>query len=172
MSEMNQTPAPAEVKPPRTGRGLKIALAISVALNLAVVGLVAGVAMHGGPGGRADMVREMGFGPFEGALSDADRDALRKAVRDRFGDIRAARRQMQADSEALVAALKADPFVAEALTSAMEVQAGHLAERLQFGSDMLRDHLLSLSDEDRRAFAQRLEERMQRGRDGGDKGGN
>lgn len=170
MSETNQTPAPAAPQAPRAGRGLKIALAISVALNLAVAGLVAGVALHGPPGGRADMVRDMGFGPFEGALSDADRDALRKVVRDRFGDIRAARRQMQADSEALLAALKADPFVPEALTSAMAAQAGHLAERLQFGSEVLRDHLLSLSDEDRRAFAERLEERMRRGRDGG-KGG-
>lgn len=171
MSETNQTPEPAEAKAPSTGRGLKIALAISVALNLAVAGLVAGVALHGPPGGRADMVREMGFGPFEGALSDADRDALRKVVRDRFGDIRAARRQMQADNEALLAALRADPFVAEALTAAMNAQAGHLAERLQFGSDVLRDHLLSLSDEERRAFAERLEERMQRGRDGGGRGG-
>lgn len=170
MSETNPTGqppiAPPAAPPPRGGRGLKIALAISVALNLAVAGLVTGIVLHGGPGGRGDMVRDLGFGPFEGALSSEDREALRKVVRDRFGDIRAARRQMQEDVQALLAALTAEPFDPARLTAAMAAQAEHLGDRLEFGSEVLRDHLLSLSDEDRRAFAARLEERMRHGRDG------
>ena len=157
-------PAPPAAEPaPRAGRGLKIAFAVSVALNLAVAGLVAGVVLHGGPGGRGDMVRDMGFGPFEGALAPKDRDALRGKVREHFGEIRAARREMQEDTQALIAALKAQPFDAQALTEAMEDQAEHLGERLKFGSDLMRDHLLSMSDADRRAFAERLESRMRGG---------
>jgi uncharacterized membrane protein len=167
MNETNTTMPQAAPQAPRTGRGLKIALAVSVALNLGVAGLVTGIVLHGGPGGRGDMVRDLGFGPFEGALSEADRDALRGKVRAQFGDIRAARREMQADAQALLAALTADPFDPAALTEAMAAQAEHLGERLKFGSDLMRDHLLSLSDEDRRAFAGRLEDRMRHGRDEG-----
>ena len=147
-------------------RGLKIALAVSVALNLGIAGLIGGIAWHGGPGGRGDMmVRDFGFGPFNDALSPEDRQALRQSVMDRAGDIREARRQMQADGANILAALRAEPFDPAALAAAIDAQAGHLGERLKFGSDVIRDHILGLSPEARAAFADRLVRRMRHGRD-------
>ncbi len=149
-----------------SNRGLKIALAVSVALNLGIAGLIGGIAWHGGPGGRGDMmVRDFGFGPFNDALSPEDRQALRQSVMDRAGDIREARRQMQADGANILAALRAEPFDPAALAAAIDAQAGHLGERLKFGSDVIRDHILGLSPEARAAFADRLERRMRHGRD-------
>ena len=166
MTDTKQTASPTA--PPATpGRGLKIALAVSVALNLAVVGLVGGMILHGGPGMRGDMmVRDMGFGPFDGALLPEDRDALRKQIQGRFGDIRAARQQMQADGVAILAAMRAEPFDPAALSAALDAQAEHLGARLEFGSTMIRDYLLALPDQARREFADRLEQRMRNGRDG------
>lgn len=153
-------------EPSPSNRGLKIALAVSVALNLGVAGLIAGVAWHGGPGGRGEMmVRDFGFGLFNDALSPEDRQALRQSVMGRAGDIREARRQMQADGASILAALRANPFDPAALTAALDAQAGHLGERLKFGSDVIRDHILGLSPQARDAFADRLERRMRRGRD-------
>jgi uncharacterized membrane protein len=152
--------------PSPSTRGLKIALAVSVALNLGIAGLIGGIAWHGGPGGRGDMmVRDFGFGPFNDALSPEDRQALRQSVMDRAGDIRVARRQMQADGANILAALRAEPFDPAALAAVIDAQAGHLGERLKFGSDVIRDHILGLSPEARAAFADRLERRMRHGRD-------
>ena len=151
---------------PTGGRGLKLALAVSVALNLAVAGLVGGIALHGGPGQRGNMmVRDMGFGPFDDALLPEDRDSLRKSIQARFGDIRAARQLMQADGLAVLSALKADPFDPAALGQALDAQADHLGERLKFGSAMIRDHLLTLPEAARLALADRLEQRTRHGRD-------
>ncbi len=150
-------------------RGLKIALAVSVAINLAVAGLIFGAMLHGGPGGRGDMmVRDFGFGPFEDALQPQDRAALRETVRGRMGDIRAARQQMQRDGLAILGALRADPFDPAALTLALETQTQNIADRLTFGRDVMRDFVLGLTPEARTAFADRLEQRMGRGRDGKD----
>ena len=169
MTDPNQPTVPTGGTP---NRGLKIALAVSVALNLAVAGLVGGIALHGGPGQRGNMmVRDMGFGPFDDALLPEDRDSLRKSIQARFGDIRAARQLMQADGLAVLSALKAEPFDPATLGRALDAQADHLGERLKFGSVMIRDYLLALPSEARLAFADRLEQRMRRGRDGGKDGG-
>lgn len=168
MTDVNQ-PTPPTVAPRATNRGLKIAFAVSVAINLGVAGLVAGMALHGGPGPHRDgFVRDMGFGPFDGALSSEDRENLRKTVQGRLGDIGTARQQMQADALAILSAMKAAPFDPLALSSAFEAQAAHLGERLKFGSAIMRDYLLALPDDARRAFAERLEQRMRHGRDSAD----
>jgi hypothetical protein len=89
------------VKP--QSRALRIALAVSVALNLAVVGLFAGMALHhGGFGPDRDGVRDLGFGPFTEALSREDRAALRQAFLAKAPDLRQARREMMADQRDLL----------------------------------------------------------------------
>jgi uncharacterized membrane protein len=170
MTDVNQ-PTPPNMPTNAPSRGLKIALAVSVAINLAVAGLVGGMAIHGGPGPRGDgFVRDMGFGPFDGALSPEDRENLRKTIQGRSGDIGTARQQMQADALAILSAMKAAPFDPAVLSAALDAQAANLGERLKFGSAIMRDYLLALPDDARRAFADRLEQRMRRGRDndGGD----
>lgn len=147
----------------KAGRGIRLALAVSVALNLAVAGLVVGMVWHGGPGGRGAMLRELGFGPFEGALRPEDREAMRGLLRSHLGDMRAARLRMAEDMAAILVALRAEPFAPEALSAAMARQADHLAESLGFGSAVLRDHLLSLDDRARHAFADRIEDRLRHG---------
>lgn len=147
-------------------RGLKIALAVSVAINLAIAGLVGVIAWHGGPGGRGDgMVRDFGFGPFNDALLPEDRLALRQSVVGKIGDIRAARQQMQADGTAILSALRSDPFDPQTLSVALETQGLHTGERLKFGSDVIRAFILAMSPEARASFADRLERRMRRGQD-------
>lgn len=165
MSETDK-PVNTDSGPGRPGRGLRLALALSVAVNLAVAGLVVGMIWHGGPGGRAMMLRDMGFGPFEGALRPEDRDALRGTLRGRLGEIRAARQEMQEDMGVILQALRAEPFDPDALGRAMDAQADHLNERLRFGSEVLRDHLLHLSDEERHHFADRIEDHMRPGPEG------
>lgn len=157
--------------PPGASRGLKIALALSLALNLAVAGMVAGALLHGGPmqGG----VREIGFGPLTEALEPRDRDALRGAFLDRGPDLRAMRNAMRADTAALVAALRAEPFDQGAFLEALAAQSRRLTERAELGQALMAERVAAMTPAERAAFADRIEAGQRRGRDGGrhDEGG-
>ena len=147
------TPPPGDA--PRPARGLKIALVISVALNLAVAGLVLGAWL--GDGHRKGMPRDLTFGPFSEALSDADRRELRKGLMDRAGEFRSSRDAARADFETLLATLRADPFDPAAMKAALAAIETRNAERLELGRSLIETRLVEMSVEERLAFADRLE---------------
>ncbi|MES2968240.1 MAG: periplasmic heavy metal sensor [Pseudomonadota bacterium] len=151
-------PAPAA---PSNGRGLRIALAVSVAINLAILGLAAGAMLGGGPHER--MVRDLDFGPFTEALSEGDRAALRRDFFRGSPDLMDMRRQMKGDLEAVLAALRADPFDAEALRDVMARQRSRMADRLDLGQTLIFDRVAAMDAAERAAFADRLERRLLRG---------
>ncbi|QYZ68525.1 periplasmic heavy metal sensor [Neotabrizicola shimadae] len=157
MSETQAAP------PVPSRRGLKIALAVSVALNLAVAGLVAGAVLKSGPM-RDQMVRDLGFGPFAEALSDSDRKELRRAFVDRSPGLRDLRETLRKDMAGVLAALRAQPFDPAALRAALEVQTERLTGQMQMGQLLLAERIDSMSEAERLAFADRLEESMKRGR--------
>jgi uncharacterized membrane protein len=147
-------------------RGLRIALAVSVALNLGILGMMAGAWFnHGGPEGRGGDFRDLGFGPFTEALSPEDRVALRKAFIARMPDLREARRAMRQNQQDLLAALRADPFDKARLEVVLAAQSARAASQLGTGQDLLKDLLIQMTPEARHSFADRLEDRLSRGRD-------
>ena len=157
------TPPPPSPPPatPKAGRKLRIALAVSVALNLLIVGLVAGAALRGGPPDR--MVRDLDFGPFTEALTSEDRDALRRDFIRQAPDLRDMRRQMRDDFRSVLAALRADPFDAEALRDVVANQGDRMAARLALGQDLFLARIAAMTPAERAAFADRLEHRLERG---------
>lgn len=160
----------SDVQPPvvaeKSNRVLRIALAVSVALNLAVAGVVAGTMLnHRGDNGRMEMGRELGFGPFSEALGREDRRALRSAFIARMPEMRDTKRQRGQDIQALLAALRADPFVPDTLSALMQRQHHRMEIQLQLGQDLLRDLLIAMTPEARAAFADRLEQRLRPDRD-------
>lgn len=143
------------VTAPAGPRWIKIALAVSVALNLAVAGLAAGAWLREGP--RHGMPRDMSFGPFTEALSETDRSELRRAFGDRASEFREARQQMRADREALLATLRAEPFDPAAVKDALAAITRRASDRLEFGRDLIAGRILAMTDTERQAFADRLE---------------
>jgi uncharacterized membrane protein len=154
-------PTPPPVTVPTTTRGVKIALALSLALNLGVAGLAAGAWLRDGP--QRGMPRDMTFGPFSEALDDADRRAIRRALLDRVGEFRNQREAARAEFETLLVALRADPFVPEALKAALAALEARNAERLELGRTLIETRLIAMSPEERAAFADRLEKGLRRG---------
>jgi uncharacterized membrane protein len=156
------TPPPAQPTPvqQRTRGWIKILLAVSLALNLAVAGMAIGAFLRNGgpPQGRDDM----GLGPLADALAPADRRALRKAFIDHFPDLRKGREALRADFDALLAALRAEPFDPVALDAALTVIATRNTERLDSGRDIIADYLKTMPDAARAAFADRLEKALER----------
>jgi hypothetical protein len=132
-------PAP----PVSSGKGVRIALGISVALNLAVVGLVAGALLRDG--------------------DPRDRDALRREFVERAPEMRDVRRAMRDDLETFLTVLRTEPFDPAALAVVMDNQDGRMARRIELGRDLLLDRLAAMPPEERAAFADRLERRLRRG---------
>jgi uncharacterized membrane protein len=140
---------------------VKIALAVSVALNLAVAGLAAGAWLRDGP--RGGMPRDMSFGPFSEALDDADRKSIRRSLLSRVGEFREQRQAAKAEFEALLVALRAEPFDASAMQAALAAIEARNSERLELGRTLIETRLIEMSPEARKAFADRLEKGLRRG---------
>jgi uncharacterized membrane protein len=140
---------------------VKIALALSVALNLAVAGLAVGAWLGGG--GHRDMPRDMSFGPFSEALDSSDRRAIRRALLERMGEFRASRAEARAEFETLLDSLRADPFDPAVMKTALAAIEARNAQRLELGRSLIETRLIEMSDADRRAFADRLEKGLRRG---------
>lgn len=181
MTEMTEpqppvTPPPVPPSPAaKSTRGLRIALGLSVALNLLVLGIVAGAVLRDG-GPRDRMVRDLDFGPFTEALSATDRDALREEFVARMPALRDTRRAIREDFNALLAVLRADPYDAEAARQVLQAHRDRMEERIDLGQDLMLQRLAAMTPEARANFADRLERRLRRGpldagRDGKGEGG-
>ncbi|WP_333815333.1 periplasmic heavy metal sensor [Tabrizicola sp.] len=163
MSDPNSTvptPQPATTAP-ATSRGVKIALALSLALNLGVAGLALGAWLGDGP--HRGMPRDMSFGPFSAALDAEDRRALRRALMDRLGEFSTQREAARAEFAALLTALRADPFDAGAMKTALAALEARNAERLELGRSLIETRLIEMTPEERAAFADRLEKGLRHG---------
>jgi Heavy-metal resistance len=148
--------------PPHTGRGVKIALALSLALNLGVAGLAVGAWLK--EGRDKGIPREISFGPFSAALDPEDRRALRSQLIERAPDFKAGRLQESAEFGTLLGALRAAPFDPGAMQSAMAAIETRNADRLALGRSLIEARILAMSDADRLAFADRLEAGLRRGK--------
>ena len=154
---------PDVVSPGRAPRWMKVALVVSVALNLTVAGAVAGAALFGPDRDHGLKVREVGFGPFDRALSLKDREALRQEFQTRLGGRWSEMKAMRQDLRDLLAALRADPFQPDTLWTLAAQQEQRLTERLKLGQKLLIERVISMSPEERLRFADRLEEEMSHG---------
>lgn len=148
--------------PRAAGRWTRIALVVSLALNLAVAGVVAGAMIRGGPMHRGEMGRDPGFGPFTEALSPEDRTALRRAFLQNAPEFRDGRRALRADFAQILAGLRAEPFDRDAMAALLARQQERMATRLQLGQRLILDRVAEMTPEARAAFADRLEQSLAR----------
>lgn len=148
--------------PARDGRLIRILLVASLALNLAVVGLAAGWALrHAGGGGGAHPSRlDMAGGPLTRALSKEDRHAIGQKMRETWHKADDGRADLRDSYDALLADLRAVPFDPARVSARMRQHRERFAVRFEMGQEVLVGHLATMSDADRRAYADRLEDRI------------
>ncbi|MFN3723808.1 MAG: periplasmic heavy metal sensor [Paracoccaceae bacterium] len=165
---MTDLPPTASTKVP--GRGFKILLAVSLALNLAVAGTVVGFALRHHDPGRSSppVVRDLNFGPFTEALTRDQRRAMLRGFSEKGPGLREMRAQMRGDIDAVLGALRASPFDPAVFQSAVEAQGQRVTARAESGRDALVALVLQMSDPERAIFVERLEKALSRG---GKKGG-
>jgi len=146
--------------PARDGRLIRILLVASLALNLAVVGLAAGWALrHAGSGAHPSRL-DMAGGPLTRALSTEDRREIGKAMREAWREADDGRADLRDSYDVLLADLRAVPFDPALVSARMRQHRERFAVRFKMGQEVLVTHLATMSDADRRAYADRLEERI------------
>lgn len=154
---------PVETPKKKTGTGmrpwLKVVLFASLALNLAVAGLVIGAAVKYGPrdGHRPPRV-DMMMGPYTRALSHQERRDIGARLRHEYKAERPTRAQIRAQFDEVLVALRAQPFDAAAVEQLFKRQLEAGMERQALGQRLLLKHLTEMSDAERAEFATRLEE--------------
>ena len=151
-------------KPPRMKMWLRVLLFGSLALNLAVAGVVAGaVWRHADRDGdrrspRADRISVA----YIRALSDADKKAIRDEMRARLPGRAALRAQLRDSFGPVLQALRAEQFDRENLAALMQDQFAIGADQQRMARSLMLDRLAAHSLEERRAFADRLEQELAR----------
>lgn len=153
MSE-DQTPHP------RLSGRLRLLLALSLGLNLLVIGAVVGAMLgpHDWRGHDRHGMRAMAGGPLTRALDHADRRAIgreMRAARNEAGLDRAARRE---GMQAILTELRRVPFDPEALSVQLSEQRRRLHSQVALGQTLLIERLTQMSDAERAAFADRVEQ--------------
>lgn len=153
----------------RSPRGLRIALFVSLALNLLVAGFVIGsFVLHGpphrGPGGGP----EPQFAYFR-AFTEPERQDLRRelfrSLHDGPEGAHARRGAFAEGYRSAVEALRAEPFDASRLSGILAAQAERATTARERGQAVLVDYLASMSPDARAAYADRLEAELDRFRD-------
>lgn len=148
---------------------LKALFVVSLALNLLVLGLVAGANWgnkrdHGfnprGPNKGA--VRDLGYAPLVGALDRKDRREIGKHLRDHSGSFEENRARLAQEFQTMLSLLRAEPFDADALRAQMEQQSKRMLERVTLARNTLVDRLAQMSEQERLEFADRVEKSMRK----------
>jgi uncharacterized membrane protein len=148
----------------RTPLWLRIIFFLSLALNLLVAGLVIGHMLGDGPDRRVPRVDRMG-GPMTFALSHEDRRAIGDALRKEYRENDRPRHSRDAQYRAFIAALRSDPYDAGRLADLLTDQREDAEERIALGHRLLLERISAMSAPDRAAFADRLEEGLNRRHD-------
>ncbi|SIT12310.1 Heavy-metal resistance [Roseivivax lentus] len=156
MAESPQTPRTPDTPrgQPRTPRLVKAVLFVSVALNLVIVGLIAGLWIDKGPprrdGGPAGIA-------FLQALAPEDR---RRLVLE-FGQTRErGRGVVTPEATRALEVLRRTPFDSAAFAAALEAETARNAARRAAGQAALVARVAAMSEAERRAYADRLEVRL------------
>lgn len=146
---------------PRPSRLWRIVLVISLALNLAVVGLVAGSAATGRFGEGPPRSFDLGLGPMARALDKDERRAIGRVMR----QDRALRDfNLRGRVSGMVEALKAEPFEPDALRALMAEQASRVAQVQATAQSAFVDQIITMTPERRHAFADQLTQELSRAR--------
>lgn len=146
---------------PKSIRVQKILLVLSLTLNVTIIAALAGLLMLG-PGKSAPQRFDLTAGPMTRAMDEDRRDALRDALRE-SGTFRPANRsEIRADAITLLRTLRSDEFDRAAFRAAIDRQRARLNEGQAAVLDALTAQIAQMTLEERKAFADRLEEQMRR----------
>lgn len=147
--------------PKKPSRLWRIVLVVSLALNLAVVGLVVGITASGRLGDGPPRNFELNLGPMARALEPQERREIGKALR---SDRSLRNFDLRGRVDDMVVALQAEPFDAEVLRGLMAEQSHRMQDLQSDAQAALMDQIVDMTPERRAEFADRLRDEMSKER--------
>lgn len=142
----------------KSPKWMRITLFCSLAANLLVVGLVAGLALSGGPEKRANAQPREAGALFTRALSSEDKRALRREFVRGLRSDGPDRGPILGGVQASLDALRATPFDADAFAETMAEQSSRRAQRDALGRQALTARVAAMTDAERLSYADRVED--------------
>ena len=141
---------------------LKLLLIVSLALNVAVIGMIGGTAMRGGEKTANEPGLDRRQSRILRMVPEARRDAARAiliARSDEYAAAQAALKQAQMD---LIDALRSDPYDRARVSAALEARREASGTVWGIGYEQLEQIAADLNGAERSELADRLEERTRR----------
>lgn len=146
---------------------MRLALIVSLIVNLLFVGLVVGAAAGKNRYDKRDTGVDprilQTLGPYGRALPREKRAELAKGLRLSPAESRQMRRDLRAGFEAILAGLRAESFDAEAMMDLLGQQQGLIDARINAGRAALVEEMKAMSLAERRAYADDLQRVLRRG---------
>ena len=149
-----------DVARPRMALWLRLVLFASLALNLAVAGVVVGGVLRGHDGFHPPpRGRDFVF-PYTHALDEDQRRELGRSLRGRIERQRDTRGDFLAEYRTAIETLRTEPFDPAAFAATLDRQGARAERRQEEGQRMLVEYVAGLSPEQRAVYAQRLEDKI------------
>ena len=155
----NTAPEPARA---RLKGWVKAVFIASITLNLLVGGVILGGVIRHDRHPPRTVVSDISMGPFTQALSNEDRQARRRAAQAESTGVRAMRQAAREADAQLLAALRAEPWDEAAVQDVLAGQRDRLLQRWELGQRLMLGRVAEMSPDERHAFADRLEQAMER----------
>ncbi|MEM1236834.1 MAG: periplasmic heavy metal sensor [Pseudomonadota bacterium] len=149
------------------GRAGKVLLYVSLALNLAVAGLVVGAVALGSDRARdkrPPTVAESGLRPIMHALSGDDRRGIARQIRSELRRDGRSREEMRTLMQEFVDALGSEPYDPTRIEALLAAQRSEANIRLDSAGRALLERVNAMSAEERIGFSQRLAQELDKPR--------
>jgi uncharacterized membrane protein len=137
----------------KPGRLWRVVLVCSLALNLAIVGLVVGMLASGRLGDKPPRSFDLGLGPIARALTPDERREIGRDLR-QDGALRDF--DLRARAQRIIAALQADPFDREVLRVLLDEQNVRVTDVQGKAHKAFLDQITQMTPERRAEFADQL----------------
>jgi uncharacterized membrane protein len=146
----------SEQTTPPTRGWVKALLALSLALNLLVIGAV-GTAIYSFKSGKGPFeARSANFNHYARALSHQDRKEIGREIRREMKSLRRQTPKTRETYQALRAALMADIYDSQAVHALIKGQHKSGLKRQEIAQRLFLEHLDGMTADQRREFAERL----------------
>lgn len=142
-----------------TPRWIKIALILSVAVNLGIAGVIGGAALRAPEIQRNNLEAPEGVAMLARAMPPSHQRELRELLRDRRGDLRPDRQELKNLRERFIIVLRAEPFDIDALREVFADQREMLSKLTAAGHNSVVDQIEKMTPQDRERYILRLLER-------------
>ncbi|MCK4862410.1 MAG: periplasmic heavy metal sensor [Rhodobacteraceae bacterium] len=139
-----------------TPRWIKVALIVSVAVNLGIAGVIGGAVLRAPEIHRNNLEAPEGVAMLARAMPAAHQRELREDLRDRRGDLQPDREELRSLRDRFVVALRAEPFDLDAVNAVFADQRVMLSNLTAAGHDSVIEQIEKMSLRDREMYIRRL----------------